>query len=149
MAKGNRPRSSRIDYTSPDHTTFNDSNPITYSKSFKGVFRKMYRRYTIKEGRDEMTIFQAKSDGNGNLTFSYAKPDYEDEPHSFGEYYNGKKIWNVKSGYSVDNVRGGTNVVGINWDNVKSASGKTYELREELKRRGFKWDTKKQSWIKK
>lgn len=38
-------------------------------------------------------------------------------------------------------------VFGVNWNNVKSVSGQTYDLRSELKDRGFRWDGKK--WIKK
>ena len=40
-------------------------------------------------------------------------------------------------------------VFGINWDNVKSVSGQTYDLRSEIKDRGFRWDGKNKRWVKK
>lgn len=37
-------------------------------------------------------------------------------------------------------------VFGVNWDNVKSVSGQTYDLRSEIKDRGFRWDGKNKRW---
>lgn len=37
-------------------------------------------------------------------------------------------------------------VFGVNWDKVKSVSGQTYNLRQEIKSRGFKWNGKEKRW---
>lgn len=36
--------------------------------------------------------------------------------------------------------------VGINWNNVKTVSGKTYEVKNMLKDMGFKWDSENKNW---
>lgn len=111
----------------------------------------MHRRYDYKDR--SVNIFDAKSDGDGNLTFTYAKPESTREDlHSYGESYSATSVYGVTSGYSAQyDGRGslndnGVRVVGINWDNVKSAGGQTYALKEELKSRGFRWNGEK--WIK-
>lgn len=43
----------------------------------------------------------------------------------------------------------GVESYGINWDKVSSVSGQTYNLRGTLKEKGFRWDGKTKSWVKK
>ena len=37
---------------------------------------------------------------------------------------------------------------GINWNNVKSVSGKTYDIKDNLKQLGFQWDRNSSKWVK-
>nr|DAG24023.1 MAG TPA: protein of unknown function DUF1858 [Caudoviricetes sp.] len=37
----------------------------------------------------------------------------------------------------------------MNWDKVKSISGKTFSLRQAAKEHGLSWDSKKKMWRRK
>lgn len=49
---------------------------------------------------------------------------------------------------SYDDSRG-IESYGIRWDKVTSVSGQTYNIRSMLKEKGFRWDGKTKSWVKK
>lgn len=49
---------------------------------------------------------------------------------------------------SYDDSRG-IESYGIRWDKVSSVSGQTYNIRSMLKEKGFRWDGKTKSWVKK
>lgn len=36
----------------------------------------------------------------------------------------------------------------INWNNVKEVTGKTYDIKDFLKEKGFKWNSNSKSWTK-
>lgn len=38
--------------------------------------------------------------------------------------------------------------VGINWNNVKEVTGNTFAIKNDLKEKGFKWNSNTQSWMK-
>lgn len=40
----------------------------------------------------------------------------------------------------------GSQSVGINWDAVKTVSGKTYEHKEFIKSKGFSWNRENKRW---
>ena len=85
------------------------------------------------------TILEAKTDGAGNLTFSYARADsYEEETRR-----TVKTVYKLQAGV----VNG--EPFGINWDKVKSISGQTYDLREVAKKNGLTWDGAKKQWRRK
>lgn len=50
----------------------------------------------------------------------------------------------IKSGNSYR----GINSVGIDWDKVHEVSGRTYEVKDFLKNKGFKWNGTRKSWTK-
>lgn len=143
MAKGNRPTA--IKYTSSDKTLFNDKNAISVTVEQEAKFVKMRNQYKYNTKGPDVEVYQATSDGKGNITFNYAKPEKREETnHKYGEWFDVKQTYNVNSGYM---IRGGTiTYAGIDWNNVKSVSGKSYGIKDELKKRGFKWDGN--SWSK-
>lgn len=38
--------------------------------------------------------------------------------------------------------------LGIDWDKVKSVSGKTFNIKDMLKHKGFKWNSSEKNWKK-
>lgn len=87
------------------------------------------------------TILEAVDGGNGELSFVYATPESREKTSKTNrtQYLTYKLRAGAENGY----------VFGVNWDNVKSVSGQTYDLRSEIKDRGFRWDGKTKKWIKK
>ena len=87
------------------------------------------------------TILEAVDEGNGELSFIYAKPESREKTSKYGrtQYLTYSLRAGAENGY----------IFGVNWDNVKSISGQTYNLRQEIKDRGFSWDGKNKKWIKK
>lgn len=165
MAKGNRGgkrgASGGIKYLSPDKALYESSDEVLYVERMTNV------------GSNDGEVLDAKSDGNGNITLGYAKPS---EYYHWG-YSAGNKIsyalyevkcgisnaFDIKGGatanktvygnkeskYKSENyVRGGLKSVGINWDKVNSVSGKTYNIKDLLKAKGFKWNSAKKNWVK-
>lgn len=87
------------------------------------------------------TILEAVDEGNGELAFVYATPESRE-----------KTAKTNRTQYLTYKLRAGAengDVFGVNWDNVKSVSGQTYDLRQEIKDRGFRWDGKNKKWVKK
>ena len=87
------------------------------------------------------TILEAVDRGNGSLEFVYATPDSREKTAKTNrtQYVTYKLKAGAENG----------DVFGVNWDNVKSVSGQTYDLRSEIKDRGFRWDGKNKRWVKK
>ena len=85
-------------------------------------------------------ILEAKSDKDGNVTFEYATPKKRDKTAKTNktEYVT----------YEVSHGAVNGEIFGVNLDKANSVSGQTYNLREELKKKGFKWDGKKKAWVK-
>lgn len=87
------------------------------------------------------TVLEAIDGGNGELSFVYATPESRE-----------KTAKTNRTQYVTFKLRAGAEngeVFGVNWDNVKSVSGQTYDLRSEIKERGFKWDSQNKKWVKK
>lgn len=40
-------------------------------------------------------------------------------------------------------------IFGVSWDKVKSVSGQTYNLKSDIKNKGFRWDGARKMWVKK
>ena len=89
------------------------------------------------------TLYQISAGKNGDISFSvsYGKkvggsnkyPTYKHE--EVGAYYMTKTNGEVEQR-------------GINWNNVKSVSGKTYDIKDNLKQLGFQWDRNSSKWVK-
>ena len=76
------------------------------------------------------TILEAVDEGNGELSFVYATPESRE-----------KTAKTNRTQYVTYKLRAGAengDVFGVNWDNVKSVSGQTYDLRSEIKDREFR-----------
>lgn len=84
-------------------------------------------------------VLEATTDGNGNLTFSYAEPD----ERTTASRTTIDLVYNIKAG-----AKDGT-VFGINWDKVQSVKGQTYGIRAEAKANGLSWDGATKSWKRK
>ena len=92
-------------------------------------------------GRYDTEVLEATTDGKGNLTFDYAQPDSRE-----------KTAKTNKTNYLTYNVQAGAvdgKSFGINWDEVQSVSGQTYNLRAEAKAHGLSWDGATKSWRRK
>lgn len=102
-----------------------------YRGNNSGIMRGWYK--------DEV-LEAVSADNDGGLKFVYATPTSR------------KKLakTNKTTYLTYELAHGAVNgdVFGINWDNVKSVSGQTYNLRSELKSRGFKWDNGSKTWVK-
>lgn len=93
-------------------------------------------RMGLGGGYYKKQVLEAKTDGKGNVTFSYATPDTSNQ----SSRRTTDLTYNLKAG-AVDGE-----VFGINWSNVKSVSGQTYGIKSAAKENGLKWDSKTKTW---
>lgn len=107
-------------------------------RTIETVYREA-RGYSGSYYKD--TILEAIDEGNGELSFVYATPEKREKTEKTNrtQYVTYKLRADAENG----------DVFGVNWDNVKSVSGQTYDLRSEIKNRGFRWDGKNKRWVKK
>lgn len=97
------------------------------------------RGWSPRYHKDE--ILEAKTDGRGNLTFTYARADsYEKTAKTNRTVY-------TKYTLQAGAVNGET--FGIDWSKVQSISGQTYGLRDAAKKAGLSWDGAKKQWRRK
>ena len=87
-------------------------------------------------------ILTAETDGNGNLTFSYARPDRYPTPSA-------KTNKTADATFTIAHGAVNGKLVGIDMDKVNSIKGQTYNLRDLAKSAGFKWDGSTKSWKRK
>lgn len=86
------------------------------------------------------TILEAVDEGGGELAFIYATPEKRE-----------KIAKTNRTQYVTFKLKAGAQdgeVFGVNWNKVKSVSGQTYDLRSEIKDRGFVWDAKTKKWVR-
>lgn len=108
------------------------------SRTIETIYREA-RGWNRAYYKDE--VLEASTDGNGNVTFSYAKADsYEKTAKTNRTNY---VTYTLKAGA----VNGET--FNIDWDKVKSISGQTYNLRAAAKKAGLSWDGKNKKWVRK
>lgn len=85
-------------------------------------------------------ILEATTDGNGNLTFKYAKG---------GDFSKTAKT--NRTNYVEYEIQSGAKngqTFNIDWSKVNSISGQTYSLRDEAKKAGLKWDPNRKRWAR-
>lgn len=145
-------------YKSADKTLYTSKNETLYVERLLGTSQE--------------SVLTAKTDGNGNLTLTNADYNGIYEQNSKTKYatyelktgitnasdlHKAKDYDNPKeSKYSKENEvvfegkRSTSRVrsVGIDWENVKSVSGDTYNVKDLIKDKGFKWDGSKKRWVK-
>ena len=85
-------------------------------------------------------ILEAKSDSSGNVIFEYATPKTRE-----------KTAKTNKTQYVTFELKHGAvngEIFGVNLDKAISVSGQTYNLKDELKKKGFKWNKDRKAWTK-
>ena len=108
------------------------------TRKIETVYREA-RGYQSSYYKDE--VLEATTDGNGNVTFSYAKADsYEKTAKTNRTNY-------VTYTLNAGAVNGET--FNIDWSKVNSISGQTYSLRSAAKSAGLSWDSKDKKWKRK
>lgn len=85
------------------------------------------------------TVLEATTDGNGNLTFTYATPKTRSGPSA-------KTNKTERVTYEVTHGAVNGESFGIDWSKVQSISGRTYDMRSEAKKAGLKWDGRTKTW---
>ncbi len=113
-----------------------DKNAKT--RTIETVFREA-RGYQNSYYKDE--VLEAVDTGNGEVHFQYATPESREKTAKTNrtQYVTFKLKAGAENG----------DIFGVNWDNVKSVSGQTFNLKSEIKDKGFKWDGEKKMWVKK
>lgn len=131
---GGRGASSGIKVKTSKDGTLIEGNPRT----IKSYFRES-RGYSPGYHGDE--ILEATTDGNGNITFRYAKADSYEK--------TAKTNRTVNTEYTIQAGAVNGEPFNIVWEKVKSIQGQTYSLRDVAKKNGMIWDGKKKRWVKK
>lgn len=100
-----------------------------------------HKNYSMNRGIYDDEVLEAKTDGQGNVTFNYASGDFEAVEGKSTKYR--RVTFNVQAGA----VNGET--FNIDWSKVNSISGQTYSLRDAAKQAGLKWNGTEKRWERK
>ena len=108
------------------------------ARTIETVYREA-KGYSGSYYKDE--VLEAVDNGNGEVHFKYATPESREKTAKTNrtQYVTFKLKAGAENG----------NVFGVNWDKVKSVSGQTYNMKSEIKDRGFRWDGAKKMWVRK
>lgn len=107
-------------------------------KTIEAIYREArgaYGSYYKEE------VLEAVTDGHGNVTFSYATPVSREKTAKTNrtQYLTYEIAHGAVNGKSF----------GIDWSKVNSISGQTYNMRNEAKANGLKWDAQEKKWKRK
>lgn len=155
-----RGKSGGVRYLSADKALYESDSEVLY------VERLITRMTGVSGGE----VLSAKSDGNGNITLSFATANDYHEQNSKTSYalyelksgitnapdIHGSRLNNPNYGYGTgpdsmvkaENIVGIVRSVGIDWSRVNSVSGQTYKVKDLLKSKGFKWNSAGKNWVK-
>ena len=136
----------------------NSSNKKSYTTADKTV--EVMPAKTIRTTDIENADYKSKqrellnvtANGNGEITVSKAR--YRDTGEGSRKYpiyeydVKGAYIYPGTDAHDYSDGRDATVVKGVNFENVKSVKGDTYNLRAYLKEKGFKWNGAKKAWEK-
>ncbi|MFR5508235.1 MAG: hypothetical protein ACLTKT_03350 [Clostridia bacterium] len=91
----------------------------------------------------EKNIFEANivPDEKGVIDIQYPKMDFEQISRN-----KVKATTKLKAGI-IENKKG-YEEHNINWDKVTEVRGKTYDIKDLIKKKGFRWNKEKGSWTK-
>lgn len=89
--------------------------------------------------RWKRTILEATSDGNGNVTLSYATPYAYEHPN------NNTTI----AKYRIDSGIDDGWMHNLDLSKARSVSGQTFSVKDLIKENGFRWDRDNKRWINK
>lgn len=104
-----------------------------------------YRRKSIAGSHYEDSVLKATETSDGKIVFSYADGYFKNDRPKANSH---DVIFYIKHGAVIHFNNKRTKFYGINWDNVKSVSGQTFDIKSHLKEKGFHWDREKKMWIK-
>ncbi len=122
------------------------SNSVIDQEAKEQTIETYYRRSGKYGTHYGDIVLQAVDRGDGNLEFRKAIGDFDDSRPNANTV---DVTYTLKAGSVTHFNNGRTYTFGINWDNVRSVSGNTYDLRREMREKGFLWDQKKKSWYRK
>lgn len=114
-----------------------NNKPVTVTTTFYSAGSKSGGTY----GSYKDEVLEATTDGNGNLSFGYA-----DWKHSAPSAKTNKTH---KAETTITHGAVNGEMVGVDLSKAKSVSGKTFNIKSEIKSQGFKWDGKNKMWVKK
>lgn len=92
-------------------------------------------------------VLEATTDGKGNVTLQYASATGYREQNSrtsYAQYDLKAGITNLRENGNPDDLTS----VNINWDKVKTVSGKTFGTQRLMREKGFKWDGAHKIWTR-
>lgn len=106
-------------------------------KTIEAIYRES-RPGSASYYKDE--VLEAVAGGDGELKFVYATPSSREKSAQTNrtQYLT----------YELEHGAHNGDVFGVNWDKVTQVSGQTYNLRDELKKHGFRWDGATKTWKK-
>ena len=90
-------------------------------------------------------VYQIREEAPGHITIGRAQPYFVGNNSKANtqdvEYY-------IKHGAELYG-KGNVEWHGVNWNKVKSVSGQTYDLKHDIKSKGFRWNSENKSWVRK
>lgn len=92
------------------------------------------------------SVIKAVETSKGEIEFQNAQGEFDNSRPNANTV---DVTFKIRHGAVTNFNNGSTKFYGINWDNVTSVSGQTYNIRQEIKEHGFKWDGKNKKWVKK
>lgn len=125
---------------------FTSNNTSALPKDSKEItIETYYRKNSMYGSHYGDSVYRATEESDGNIVFSYADPSFSNSrPNA-----NTREVtFKITHGAVTSFNSGNTQFYGINWDNVKSVSGKTFDIKGYIKEKGFKWDAKEKKWIR-
>lgn len=121
------------------------ANQLLTQEQKKTVIETYYRQSGRFGAHYGDSVMEAKAGKAGEISFDYADAKFKDK----NDKSNTKEVtFEIAHGSVTHYNNGNTTFYGINWNNVKSVSGNTYQIRSELKEKGFRWDGKEKKWVK-
>ena len=91
------------------------------------------------------SVYEAKAGADGEIVFDYATANFKDR----NSKANTQDVtFKIRNGAVQHFNSGSTSFYGINWDNVKSVSGPTYDFKNSIREKGFRWDGKLKKWVR-
>lgn len=91
------------------------------------------------------TILKADKTGDGGIVLSYARPNGYSNPNrntTEASYSIEHGVWSGQPGDRQPNS------IGIDWGKVQYVSGKTYEVNDFIRDKGFRWSGKDRRFVR-
>lgn len=122
------------------------SNSALDQEAEKITIETYYRRSGRFGAHYGDSVLNATQKSNGNIVFSYAIGDFSDD-HPKANTQN--VTFEIRHGAVTHFNNRKTVFYGINWDKVKTISGQTYDIKSQIKDKGFRWNKKSKKWVRK
>jgi hypothetical protein len=123
----------------------NISNSAINARAKEIEIETYYRRSGSYGSHYGDSVYEAKAGPDGEIVFDYARASFKDR----SSRANTQEVtFKIRNGAVQHFNNGNTTFYGINWDNVKSVSGATYDFKNSIKEKGFHWDGKLKKWVR-